>query len=126
MKNRLKPSAAETAILSILWDHQPCSVKFVHGILSETKSVGYTTTLKQFQRMLDKDLVSREPGKGKSFLYSATESERVMKDQLFERFVETAFGNSVSDLVMHALGKAEPSDAELATIKELIEKLDRE
>ena len=126
MKQKNKPSAAETAILSILWDHQPCSVKFVHGLLSNTKSVGYTTTLKQFQRMLEKGLVERKPGKGKSFLYTATETELETKDHLFERFVETAFGNSVSDLVMHALGKAEPSDAELATIKDLIEKLDRE
>lgn len=126
MKHKSKPSAAETAILSILWDHQPCSVKLVHSKLSETKSVGYTTTLKQFQRMLDKGLVERKPGKGKSFLYTATESEHETKDHLFERFVETAFGNSVSDLVMHALGKAKPSDAELATIKDLIEKLDRE
>lgn len=121
-----KPSAAETAILSILWDRQPATVKDVHDVLAQTKSVGYTTTLKQMQRLLEKGLVTRTPGQGKSFLYSATESELETKNQLFDRFVETAFGNSVSDLVMHALGNADPSDAELEMIKDLIEKLDRD
>jgi len=119
-----KPSDAETAILRVLWQHQPCSVKTVHEILSATKDVGYTTTLKQIQRMLDKGLVERQQGKGKSYDYTAAVTETDTKAHLFDRFVETAFGDSVSDLVMHALGNADTSEEELRKIKGFIKKLE--
>lgn len=121
-----KPSAAETAILTVLWERQPCSVKTVHEILSKTKDVGYTTTLKQMQRLYEKGLVRREPGEGKSYKYSAAIDEETTKTALFDRFVATTFGNSVSDLVMHALGNESTSDAEIAEIKKFIAKLEKE
>ncbi|MGJ8563151.1 MAG: BlaI/MecI/CopY family transcriptional regulator [Alphaproteobacteria bacterium] len=119
-----KPSEAETAILHVLWERQPCLVKTVHDALSATKDVGYTTTLKQIQRLLDKGLVKREPGPGKSFLYSAAVTEEDTKGKLFDRFVETTFSNSVSELVMHALGNGKPSDAEIDEIRKFLDQLD--
>lgn len=126
MIKKKKPSAAETAILNVLWERQPCSVKTVHEVLSATKDVGYTTTLKQMQRLFEKGMVLREPGEGKSYKYRAAVAESETKTDLFDRFVETAFGDSVSDLVMHALGNEKTSDAELEKIKQFIAKLERE
>jgi len=123
-KNR-KPSEAETAILQILWERQPCTVKTIHEIISARKDVGYTTTLKQVQRLLGKGLVAREPGPGKSFLYRAVNSAVDTQSKLFDRFVETTFGNSVSDLVMHALGNGDPSEAEISEIRAFLEKLEK-
>ncbi len=122
--NISKPSEAETAILQVLWERQPCLVKTVHETLSATKDVGYTTTLKQIQRLLDKGLVKREPGPGKSYLYSAAVTEEETKGKLFDRFVATTFSNSVSDLVMHALGSGKPSDAEIDEIRKFLDQLD--
>ena len=125
MTRLTKPSEAETTILNILWDHQPCLVKDIHDHLSRKKNVGYTTTLKQVQRLLDKGLVTREPGPGKSYLYSAAVGEEETKTRLFDRFVETTFGDSVSELVMHALGSGKPSEAELEQIKQFLETLEQ-
>jgi len=119
-----KPSEAETAILQILWEQQPCTVKTIHEKVSASKDVGYTTTLKQVQRLLDKGLVAREPGPGKSYLYRAVNSAEDTKSRLFDRFVETTFGNSVSDLVMHALGNGQPTEAELKEIRAFLKTLD--
>ncbi|NNE56855.1 MAG: BlaI/MecI/CopY family transcriptional regulator [Hellea sp.] len=124
MKKPRKPSEAETAILRVLWSHEPCTVKTIHKFISQSKDVGYTTTLKQVQRLLEKGLLAREPGPGKSYMYRTTASAEDTKSKLFDRFVETAFGNSVSDLVMHALGKADTSDEELAEIRAFLKKLD--
>lgn len=126
MTKKKKPSAAEAAILNVLWERQPCSVKTVHELLSREKDVRYTTTLKQMQRLFDKGLVTREPGEGKSYLYSAAVAEHETRGQLFDKFVATAFGNSVSDLVLHALGKGEASADEIEEIKKLIEKMERD
>lgn len=123
--NPIKPSNAELEILQVLWEHQPCSVKFVHEIISKKKEVGYTTTLKQVQRMLDKGLVERERGAGKSFNYSATEKAEKTKSKLFDRLVENAFGNSVSELMMHALGKTKATPEEIEELKKFIKKLDK-
>lgn len=120
----IKPSEAETRILRVLWAHSPCSVKTIHKLLSTEKSVGYTTTLKQIQRMEDKSMVVREPGEGKSYNYRATVNEAAIKSSLVNRFVKTTFGNSVSGLVMHALGNANPTEAELAEIKKFITSLE--
>ena len=126
IKSPIKPSAAETAILTVLWAHQPCSVKTIHTIMSASKDVGYTTTLKQIQRLHDKGLVAREPGEGKSYKYRALVTEGETKSRLFNRFIETTFGNSVSDLVMHALGSPDASQAEIDAIKKFIANMDRE
>ena len=58
-KNKPKPSEAELDILQILWNEGPSTVREVHEKLSHKKSVGYTTTLKTMQRMLDKKLLKR-------------------------------------------------------------------
>lgn len=123
MSNK-KPSGAEVEILQILWDQQPCSVRIVHDEVSKAKDVGYTTVLKQLQRMQEKGLVSRSPGLGKSFNYSAVEPAKKTRSKLFDRLLETAFRGNVNDLVMHALGEAETSSEELDQIKNFIEKLE--
>jgi len=124
MRKVKKPSAAETAILSILWESQPCSVKTLHARLKDERGVGYTTVLKQIQRMHEKGLVTRKQGQGRSFLYSATETEDATKSDLYERFVKNAFGGSTSELVMHALGNETTSEAEIDAIKAFIAKLE--
>ena len=119
-----KPSSAEVEILQILWEQQPCSVRTVHELISASKDVGYTTILKQLQRMQEKDLVTRTPGTGKSFNYSAVEPAKKTKTKLLDRLLETAFRGNVNDLVMHALGDAETSSEELDAIKKFIADLE--
>jgi predicted transcriptional regulator len=119
-----KPSSAEVEILQILWEQQPCSVRAVHEQISESKDVGYTTILKQLQRMQEKGLVTRTPGVGKSFNYSAVETATKTKTKLLDRLLESAFRGNVNDLVMHALGDAETSSEELDAIKKFIADLE--
>lgn len=124
MNKIAKPSPGETAILQVLWERQPCSVRDIHAELSKTKTVGYTTTLKQVQRMHSKGLVSRRRGEGKSFDYSAAVGEADTKSRLFDRFVSTAFEGSVPDLVMHALGTDKASPDDIEKIREFLNTID--
>lgn len=124
MTSFAKPSPAETAILQVLWERQPCSVKDIHDVITQSKPVGYTTTLKQIQRMHDKGLVTRQRGEGKSYDYRAAVNEADTKTRLFDRFVTTAFDGSVPDLVMHALGRDGASADDIEKIREFLETLD--
>ena len=119
-----KPSEGEVEILQVLWENQPCSVRKIHEQISQTKNVGYTSVLKQLQRMKDKGLVTRSPGAGKSFNYCAAQPAEKIQSSLLGRLIDTAFRGSVNELVMHALGGAEPTDEELDTLKSFIKDLE--
>jgi len=55
----IKATEAELDILNILWAHGPATVRDVHDKLAQKKDAGYTTTLKQMQIMLEKQLLRR-------------------------------------------------------------------
>ncbi len=120
-----KPSEAEMEILQVLWEIEPATVKAVHAQISKKRKVGYTTTLKQMQRMLEKKMVSRADGEGKSHIYSSSFQATDIRESMFEKLVATAFGNSVGDLVLHALGNGNTSQEELDEIRKLLDKMDQ-
>ena len=68
-----KPTDAELAILTLLWEHGPSTVRDVHERLGY-KGVGYTTTLEQLQVMLEKGLVRRDDS-SRSHVYQAAVSQ---------------------------------------------------
>lgn len=118
------PSEAEAEILQIVWEREPVSVRAIHERIQQSRDVGYTTVLKQLQRMLDKGLVDRIPGKGKSFDYVATRPASETRTTLLDRLVRTVFGNSTNDLVMHALGREEISHDDIEQLKRFISELE--
>lgn len=118
-----KPSEAELEILQALWEYEPCSVRVVHEQLAKKKDVGYTTTLKQMQRMLEKSLIKRE-GTGKSHVYSANISQTDIKASLFDKVLDGVFQGSAMDLVMHALGSGKTSPEELAELRSFLDKME--
>ncbi|MEL6671817.1 MAG: BlaI/MecI/CopY family transcriptional regulator [Bacteroidota bacterium] len=108
----LSPSEAQLEILQILWDQEPATVRQIHETMLKNKQVGYTTVLKQIQRMTEKGLVTAEK-EGRSFVYRSSVQEGQIKKTLFDRLKDTAFKGSSIDLVMHALGNSKPSKEEI-------------
>lgn len=116
-KETFKPSEAELDILQILWKHQPATVRTIHELLSKKKDVGYTTILKQMQRMYEDKKMLRRYKEGKTHLYEALVEQKEIKQGMFSKLVETVFDGSPMDLVMHALGKSKTSKEELETLQ---------
>jgi BlaI family transcriptional regulator, penicillinase repressor len=119
-----KPTEAELEILQILWENQPNSVRYVNDRLNTKREVGYTTTLKMMQNMLEKGMLSREIQE-KIHLYRATESQANTQTLVIRNVVENVFGGSASSLVMRALGSGQATAEELNQIKELIDKIEK-
>ena len=117
-----KPSEGELEILQVLWEHAPASVRFVNNQIAKKREVGYTTTLKQMQRMLEKLFIKRE-GSGKSHLYTANISQQEIQASLFDKVVDSAFKGSAMDLVMHALGRGKTSPEELQELRNFLDNL---
>jgi len=116
-----KPTDAELEILHVLWQHGPATVRAVNDHLSQRRQteVGYTTTLKMLQLMLEKGLVRRDDA-DRSHVYRAAVREQDTQNLLLDRFVEATFGGSALKLVMRALGSRPTSDEELAQIRRLL------
>ncbi len=127
-QKKVKPSENELAILQILWEQEPATVKEVNEILNQRKPTGYTTTLKLMQIMHDKGLVTRttEGAKGKSHLYSSAVAEKQINGQLLDQFIQRVFRGSASSMVMRAIGRSEISPEEIEEIRNFLDGLDNE
>lgn len=119
MEKNIQPSDLELEILHILWESEPCTVRFIHEIINRKRTVGYTTILKQMQRMHDgkKKLVTRYKV-GKVHYYSAVPKESEMQKSLVKQFLKTAYNGAAMKLVMHALGQTPTTEKELDAIQE--------
>jgi predicted transcriptional regulator len=120
-----RPTDAELAILSVLWDRGPSTVREVHDALSGTHDTGYTTVLKLLQIMTDKGLVVRDESQ-RAHVYASRLGEQKTQRQLLGDLVDRAFGGSPAKLVMQALSGTKASAEELAAIRHLLEKLEGE
>lgn len=103
----------------MLWQHGPRTVRQVNDQLSQQREIGYTTTLKLMQIMYEKGLLTRSE-EAKSHVYTAALSEQEAQQSLLDRFLETAFKGSASQLVMQVLGRHKTSADELNEIKRLL------
>ena len=115
-----RPTDAELAILRVLWERGPSTVRQVHDVLSRDRPAVYTTALKLLQIMTDKGLVSRDE-RDRSHVYQARLSEEQTQRQLVRDLLDRAFGGSASKLVMQALATRRATPEELTEIRRLIE-----
>src|ERR1041384_3989184 len=116
-----KPTAAELEILQVLWDRGPSTVREVHEALREEKALGYTSVLKLLQIMTTKGLVRRNEDQ-RAHVYEAQHPAEEMKRQLAGDVLRRVFGNSASDLMMHALEGRPTSKQELDDLRRLLDK----
>lgn len=118
-----KPSGNELEILQVIWEKGQCTVREVHEELAESKEVGYTTTLKVMQRMLDKGLLERDTA-SKTHLYKAVISSQQAQNTALDKIIDTVFKGSTADLVIQALGQHRASKDEIDAIKDFLKKYD--
>jgi predicted transcriptional regulator len=121
MKKRTtpKPTEAELAILKVLWERGPSTVRQVHTVLESNRELAYTTTLKLIQIMTEKGLVTREE-QDRTHVYQAAQGAEVMQQRLVGDLVDRAFGGSAAKLIMHALAARPATAEELREIRRLI------
>jgi predicted transcriptional regulator len=122
---RIKPTESELEILQILWHVGPSSVRFVNDQLNKIREVGYTTTLKLMQIMVEKGLAKRDTS-GRSHIYQAAFKRQETQGFLLNEFLKAAYQGSAKGLVLQALGNHETTAEELEEIKQMIEHLETE
>jgi BlaI family penicillinase repressor len=118
-----RPTEGELAILRVLWEHGPHSVREVQQILNQVKPTGYTTVLKLLQIMTGKGLVERDES-CRPQIYRARYSQEQTQRQLLRDLLQRAFGGSVRTLVLQALETQKSSPKELEEIEKLLDRME--
>lgn len=121
-KGLSEPTKSELEILQVLWQHGPNTVRFVNDRLNEHKrEVQYASTLKLMQIMAEKGLLIRDESQVKH-IYRPASEEYKTKSLLLDRFVDSLFDGSVSNLMLHFLNNKKVSPKELDEIRALLNK----
>ena len=119
-----RPTPAELEILRLLWENGPSTVREIQERMEQQRPTGYTTALKLLQIMTDKGLVRRDET-ARAHVYAAGAPEDQTQRQLVRDLLDRAFGGSALKLVMHALSSRKASRAELASIREMLDRMER-
>ena len=119
-----RPTDAELAILRVLWERGPSTVRQVHEILSAVRPTVYTTILKLMQIMDDKGLVRRDKSQ-RAHVYQPVFTKTETQKRLVEDLLERAFSGSTASLLMQALSAKEASAEELAQIRQILDEVER-
>ncbi|WP_306598628.1 BlaI/MecI/CopY family transcriptional regulator [Geothrix sp. 21YS21S-2] len=115
-----RPTDGELAILRVLWDRGPSTVRQIHEVLAGEKDLGYTSVLKLLQVMTEKNLVTRDE-RERSHVYQAAQSAERTREHLVGDLLDRAFGGSAAKLVIQALSSRKTSRAELDEIRALLD-----
>jgi predicted transcriptional regulator len=118
-----RPTEAELAILRVLWERGPSTVREVQESLADERGTGYTTALKLLQIMTEKGLVQRDDRK-RTHVYEAVAPAEATQRQLIRDLLERAFGGSSRQLVMQALSAKKASKEDLAEIRRLLDEIE--
>ena len=124
-KKLSRPTDAELAILRVIWKLRKASVREVQEQLQQERGTGYTTTLKLMQIMLEKGLLRRDDSQH-AHVYAAAVTRGSTQRQIVGQVLEQVFDGSAQQLVMQALSTRKSSPAELAEIRNLLDKLERD
>ncbi len=122
-KKAPQPTDTELAILSVLWDRGPSTVREVNEILGKRKPTGYTTTLKFMQIMTEKGLLLRDDSQFRH-VYRPAVSEEETQEQVVSSLMDRAFAGSAGKLVMRALSAKKVSPEELTEIRKTIDAME--
>ncbi len=113
------PTPREMAILKVLWEHGPSSVKDVHRILSgdeRDKDLAYNTVQTMLRLMEEKKGLVAHQVEGRTFIYSANYS----RDESARSFLDRVFDGAASDLMLSLLRTDDIPPNELERMQTLI------
>ena len=123
-KKTPRPTDAEIAILRVLWQRGPSTVRQVREQIQAERPAGYTTVLKLMQIMTAKGLVERDESR-RTHVYRPAASAEKTQRQLVGDLLDRAFEGSARKLVLQALSAKPVSAEELSQIRSLLDAIER-
>jgi len=119
-----KPTDSELEILQVLWEHGSMTVRELNDCLNKQRKVGYTTSLKMMQIMIEKGLLSRDTSL-RSHIYVPVLKPEDVQSNILDHVLKTVFKGDRSRMVLQAMGNQTASQEELSELRALINKIEK-
>jgi BlaI family transcriptional regulator, penicillinase repressor len=116
------PNDVELAILRVLWERGPSTMRELHDALRSGRDTGFTSTQKMMQVMLDKGMLRRDESRRPQVYRPAVPAEQT-QGRMLRDLIQRVFGGSAQKLVLRAVQSQHLSARELAEIRELLDGL---
>lgn len=113
------PTDLELAILKILWQRGPSTVRQVRDELAEERDLAYTSVMTIMTIMADKGYVRRRKSKG-SYVYRPVLEQQSAARAMLSDVVNRVFDGSAAAAAVHLLESAEIDPAELHELQQLL------
>lgn len=119
-ESKPQPRGSELAVLGVLWESGPSTVRQVHEALGNDRDVRYTTTLKTMQVMVERGLLRRDESR-RSHVYSSAVNGKSVRRRLLADLTQRAFGGSMKRLLLRAVQDGGLTREELDELRKFID-----
>ncbi len=118
---------AELAVLEVLWQRGPCTVRQITDVLYPEGGASKSATVQKLLERLERDngFIRRDRGAGVQTFFATVGREHLIGRRL-DGIADELCGGSLSPLLTHLVKSERLSRQDLYSLRELIDELDRE
>ena len=102
----------ELALMKIVWERGPSTVRDVYEALLEDRRIAYTTVM-TMMNVLERKGHLRKEADGRSYRYNAVRPKGQVVGSMVREFVDRVFGGSAEPLLVHLIEDRRVTAAEL-------------
>lgn len=124
MAERPPLSKGEMEIARTLWDIGPATVREVHESVSKSRSIDFSTVQTYLRRIESKGYANSKL-KGRVRTYSSKTKPGTVIRETVDDLVDRLFGGEAMPLVRHLVEDRGIDAAEIAELRELIDRLEK-
>ena len=125
MAGRPPLSKGEMEVARVLWRLRSATVRQVHDAFPAERAIDFTTVQTYLRRLEAKGYVTAKLD-GRALVYSTRVEPRKVIGQAVDDLVERLFGGEAFPLMQHLIEEGGVSESELAQLRQLIDRLERE
>ncbi len=125
MNKKYRLAELQLAIMQVLWEQQEASVGNVRDALESLRSLAYTTVGTMLAKMEAKGLVDHRSD-GRVNVYRPVVKREQVRQSMMSDLTERLFQGDVSQMMCHLLDGESVTQEDLAELKRLIRRKERE
>lgn len=125
MSQKHQLARLQLAIMQVLWDHEEATVAAVRDALEDDRPLAYTTVATMLTKMERNGQVAHRT-EGRVHIYRPILQRESVSQSMVTDLAGRLFRDDVTEMVSHLLDGCDVSREELARLKTLIRKKERE
>ncbi|MFK7777177.1 MAG: BlaI/MecI/CopY family transcriptional regulator [Gimesia sp.] len=125
MSRKYQLARLQLAIMQVLWDHEEATVAAVRDALEDDRPLAYTTVATMLTKMERNGQVAHRT-EGRVHIYRPILRRESVSQSMVADLAGRLFRDDVTEMVSHLLDGCDVSREELARLKTLIRKKERE